>query len=420
MTERHRIAELRLALGRQLAAYRKAANYSQHQLAPLVGYGRSTVANVEVGRQQVPRAFWLRCDELLGAGDRLTTTYDELQAVVTQQRRTAAELEVHAATATGLWIGSPNADSANRLSYAVQHPDRTDLVAVAQLRERVRRITADYDTSPSVTLVAAASQLQNLAAGLRERARDLRVRRELYTAEAEASTLLGQLLWDASQRRDHATTLAQFHHAIAAAHVVHDQAAEAHAVLRKSYVALYGVRRPQVGLALATQAAKLSADVSHTLTGIALLHVAEAYGYLGDGEQCEHALDDAQTHFGLRTDLETAAEFYSPAQFGRLAGSCYLSLSLPRKAEHHLAKTAKAMQTQKVSAIVLGNLSLAYVRQGKLEEATATAHQAIDVVECTRGGGGLNVIFAAGRELLPWRAEAKVQDVYDRLLGLMA
>ena len=64
MTEPRRIGELRLALGRQLAAYRKAANYSQHQLAPLVGYGRSTVANVEVGRQQVPRAFWLRCDDV--------------------------------------------------------------------------------------------------------------------------------------------------------------------------------------------------------------------------------------------------------------------------------------------------------------------------------------------------------------------
>jgi 2-phospho-L-lactate guanylyltransferase (CobY/MobA/RfbA family) len=81
----------------------------------------------------------------------------------------------------------------------------------------------------------------------------------------------------------------------------------------------------------------------------------------------------------------------------------------------------KVMQAeQKVSGIVLGNLSLAYMRQGKLEEATATAHQAIDVVECTRGGGGLNVVFAAGRELRPWRAEAKVQEVHDRLLGLMA
>jgi len=96
-------------------------------------------------------------------------------------------------------------------------------------------------------------------------------------------------------------------------------------------------------------------------------------------------------------------------------------LALPKKAEHYLADTARAMQTQqKVSGIVFGNLSLAYIRQHKLEEATAAVHEAIDVVECTRGGGGLNVIFAAGRELRPWRREPQVQEVHDRLLALMA
>jgi hypothetical protein len=47
-------------------------------------------------------------------------------------------------------------------------------------------------------------------------------------------------------------------------------------------------------------------------------------------------------------------------------------------------------------------------------------HRAIDVVEQTWGGGGLNLIFAAGRELRPWRKAAVVQDVHERLLTLMA
>jgi hypothetical protein len=53
----------------------------------------------------------------------------------------------------------------------------------------------------------------------------------------------------------------------------------------------------------------------------------------------------------------------------------------------------------KSRAIVLGNLSLAHLRQGELDAAAATLHEAIDVVEQTRGGGGLNVVFDAGREL---------------------
>jgi hypothetical protein len=63
---------------------------------------------------------------------------------------------------------------------------------------------------------------------------------------------------------------------------------------------------------------------------------------------------------------------------------------------------------------------LAYIQQGKLDQATATLHEAIDAVERTRGGAGLNIIFAAGRELRSWRQEPTVQAMHDRLLALMA
>ncbi|KHF44912.1 transcriptional regulator [Saccharomonospora viridis] len=46
-------------------------------------------------------------------------------------------------------------------------------------------------------------------------------------------------------------------------------------------------------------------------------------------------------------------------------------------------------------------------------------HRAVDVVEATRGGGGLNVVFNACRELRPWRNVDLVQDVYDRVMTLM-
>lgn len=74
----------------------------------------------------------------------------------------------------------------------------------------------------------------------------------------------------------------------------------------------------------------------------------------------------------------------------------------------------------KSQAIVLANLTLSLIRQNKLDQAVATMHQTIDVVELTRGGGALNLAFSAGRELTPWRAEARVHDINDRLLALMA
>ncbi len=75
---------------------------------------------------------------------------------------------------------------------------------------------------------------------------------------------------------------------------------------------------------------------------------------------------------------------------------------------------------KKSQAIALANLTLALIRQRKLDEAASTMHRAIDAVELTRGGGGLNLAFAAGRELRPWQHEPWAQDIQDRLLALMA
>jgi hypothetical protein len=47
-------------------------------------------------------------------------------------------------------------------------------------------------------------------------------------------------------------------------------------------------------------------------------------------------------------------------------------------------------------------------------------HQAVDVIELTWGCGGLNVVFGACRELQPWRQVGAVQDVYDRVMTLIA
>ncbi|MGH3980896.1 MAG: hypothetical protein ACRDRZ_18170 [Pseudonocardiaceae bacterium] len=46
--------------------------------------------------------------------------------------------------------------------------------------------------------------------------------------------------------------------------------------------------------------------------------------------------------------------------------------------------------------------------------------RAIDLLDNTRGGAGLSVVFGAGRELYPWRGEQAVHDVQDRLLALVA
>lgn len=321
--------------------------------------------------------------------------------------------------ADGRLMLEPGCDE--QLGYALRHPASVDLVVVARLREQIHDLDVRYDHAPSTSLLAEAGQCLGQVAFLHAHAAASRVRRELYVAEAEAATLMGQLVWDASQRRDHATARLYFDQAIGAAQQVGDRATEGRALLRTCFVALYGERDPNAGLRLALQTAETTKNKSHVLTGLAILHAAEAYAMLRQRQDCTRALGQAEWHFGQIETADPAIDLFSPTQHGRLAGSCYLFLQDAPRAQLILEPTAQALQDRsKPHAIVVGNLALAYIRQRKLDEATATLHKAIDVVEVTWGGGGLNIVFSAGRELRPWRQVSSVQDVYDRLFTLMA
>lgn len=230
---------------------------------------------------------------------------------------------------------------------------------------------------------------------------------------------MGQLVWDASQRRDHTTAKTYYEQSADLARHLRDTTLEAHALLRTCYVALYGARDKQAGLALAERAAETAEHTSPALTGLALLHVAEAHAILRSSSDCERALSRAERQLA-HVDGSDAAGLVSPTQFGRLAGSCYLSLGDHRRAETLLASTAEKLRDRRKSrAIVLGNLTLARIRQRDVEAGVASLTEAIAELETTRGGGGMNIVFGAARELRPWRQEPFVAEVHDRLLGLM-
>lgn len=380
---------------RRFAARRKAVGLSQEQLAETLRIDRSTVGRWESGETE-PQP-WIR----IKLARALRVSVDELNDLLT-------ELEA-------------SGDETERLSYALANPGSADLVTVAHLRQQVERLDEDYVHVPSTLLLADAGQCLGQVGFLSAHVRNGRVRRELRTVEAEAAVLMGQLVWDASQRRDHASARVYFDRAISAASDCGYAAVEGLALLRKSMVALYGERSPAEGLATALQAAEVSKRVSNVLTGLAMLHVAESYAMLGDVMPCEQALRDADSLFGRLSSADAAISLFSPSLFGRMAGSCYLSLDEARRARDLLNETAAVLQDHsKPQPIVLGNLALASIRLGDLDEAASRLHAAMDVVEMNWGGGGLNIVFRAGRDLRPWRAVPAVREVHDRLLGLMA
>src|SRR6266581_7984700 len=90
VTGRQAPGKARAELGAELAAYRRAAGCSQARLAQLTGYSRSTIANVETGRQHVPRDFWERADAVLRTGGVLAAGYDQSETAASRRLRAAA------------------------------------------------------------------------------------------------------------------------------------------------------------------------------------------------------------------------------------------------------------------------------------------------------------------------------------------
>ncbi len=84
------VAEARRDLGRQLAALREGAGLTQVDLAARVNYSRSTIGNVETGRQKIPRGFCQRCDRELGADGVLLAVHDDVEALVRGYHMTTA------------------------------------------------------------------------------------------------------------------------------------------------------------------------------------------------------------------------------------------------------------------------------------------------------------------------------------------
>jgi tetratricopeptide (TPR) repeat protein len=333
-----------------------------------------------------------------------------------------AGLGARATTAFGGDTSSPpDPEAAARLDYVMQHPHSVDIAAAAHLRERAQSLAKQYDLAASTSLLPAAGEYSGQVTFLRRQAPDGPVLRELQATEAHLATLMGQLVWDASQRRDHATAVGYYDQAIAAANHAGETTAEAYARLRKSYVALYGEQQPQAGLRLAQQAATLAATAgSHALQGLALLHAGEGYAMLDDRRQCEAALDAAEAHLQAMQTADPAHGLLSADRLGRIQGSCYLALGNSAKAGSILEGTARHLQgPHKSKAIILGNLAITHVRQRDVEQAATVLHRAIDLLEVSRGGGGLNVVSTAVRELRPWREEPVVQEVHERLLALM-
>jgi transcriptional regulator with XRE-family HTH domain len=214
-------AKARRALGQRLAAYRRAGSWTQESLAAddRMHYGRSTIANVECGRQSIGRAFWEACDEILASEGALAAEYDRVAAVESERRLAAVKADAPSALTryelerqdqtdgridrrsvllASIWTVA----TASGLTYGTAHRRQVGMADVA----RVRAITGMYR---SLDYECGGGALREDVARFAETVGDLlevngsdQVRKSLMTAIAEARQLAGWTSFDAGFHSD--------------------------------------------------------------------------------------------------------------------------------------------------------------------------------------------------------------------------
>ena len=93
------IAELRRALGAQLATFRQASELTQGELAKVAICDRTTIVHIEKGRARADERFWRAVDDACDAGGALVAAYLNLEAVKAEHEQREREQRLAAVRA---------------------------------------------------------------------------------------------------------------------------------------------------------------------------------------------------------------------------------------------------------------------------------------------------------------------------------
>jgi transcriptional regulator with XRE-family HTH domain/tetratricopeptide (TPR) repeat protein len=363
-----------------------------------------------------------------------------------------------------------------------EETDDGRLAAIAAAREETAKLTAEYETRPNIGLVVRAAGLVARVEGLRPGGggsadfadaagpgaaglpspsaiaglpgpsavgwpsqklppplsphlapftpsaaaiaptAPVRWRRDLDVAEAEATLLIGRLLWDAAGRRDTSAAEEFFDRAARRAAQAGDAVLQVTATLRAAFVGLYG-GDPRAGLRRCVQAAVVAAPVSEALFALARLHAAEGYALLGRAAECDRALTTARGAMAAIGADDPAPGVCTARTYHRLAGAAYLALGRHAEARAALTEAAALYEPGKVLALVSGHLALACVGDADMDSALRHVRTAIRLAELTQSAGALEVAFRAGREIMRRSCdtpEPEALQVVDELLTVVA
>jgi tetratricopeptide (TPR) repeat protein len=255
-------------------------------------------------------------------------------------------------------VGATALDPVPRLVHAVEQSRATDAIGVQVIKDAITNARRLDDSFGSTAAVRPALAQRHLVSRLLATSHPDQLERQLESAAAEISQLLGWLAFDMDNP---GLARRYLEESLRLARQADDQALYAYALAYLSIVALYSGHHEE-GLAFIETATARASGKASPLTRSWLATVeAEAHAHLGDEIRVGRALDEAEHE--LSRDLydgdPTWMYHYDRAGLTSAAGSCYLLLGQPEPARAYMHETISLAPSTEVREQALYNAWLA-------------------------------------------------------------
>jgi DNA-binding XRE family transcriptional regulator/tetratricopeptide (TPR) repeat protein len=400
VTDAAEIAQAWRELGIRLASLRRNVGYSQGQLADLVHYTRSSIANIETGRQRAPADFWIRCDKILATAPTLADSFREVERR-TRSWRAAARLArsgpvahdapsdtTDPAAIDGGAAGEPESPAEIEYRRWWLAANGVDEERLTHLERETRALIADYERiGPAAILPKALMLRRHVQAMLRERQHPPQ-RHRLYVLGAHLSGLLAVLALDTT-RTPSARMYAAEAYDLAAA--TEDPQLSAWTRANQSLVEYYDGRYLDA-VAFARAGQRIAPSGVHAAR-LAANGEARALARMGDRQGTDLAVGRAlelssTSPTGTPVSESLSLDSYCTARVAANAATAYLSLGLPERALPFARQALPAFDLAQLHgprALTRLDLATAYAMSGdtEMQQATDLVGQALTITAAT-------------------------------------
>jgi transcriptional regulator with XRE-family HTH domain len=145
-----------------------------------------------------------------------------------------------------------------------------------------------------------------------------------------------------------------------------------------------------------------------------------AYAQLGNAGECARALDAAHEQVTRDAEPDGLTDYCTPAYIGMEAANSWSKLGRFDAAVSTFERSLQAWPEglRRDRGLCLARLSYAHAGREDIERACATGREAVDVVRAAPSSRALGELQRLRVRLAPWRRNAEVSDLGDRIRGL--